>query len=164
MKLFIDYEDYDITSNEISTRITARGIIKRGETYLLIVNKYGEYQFPGGGVDEEEELFTTLIREVEEETGYLIEKDSIQKWGLAVERRKGMITEIFDMESHYFFCDVKDEMGTCRLEEYEKAAGYQPVWVTLEEAIEKDTKILEEKKLISIVRDLRVMEMLTGLA
>lgn len=162
MELFIDHKNYDANSEDESTRVTARGIIKRGDTYLFIFNKYGEYHLPGGGVESDEELIEALIREIEEETGYLIEKDSIQKWIHVVERRKGRITEIFNMESYYFFCDVKDEMGTRKLDEFEIEEEYQTVWVTLEEAIKRDEELLKTERGPLMVRDIKIIKLLLG--
>lgn len=162
MELFIDHKNYDANSKDESTRVTARGIIKRGDTYLFIFNKYGEYHLPGGGVEPDEELTEALIREIEEETGYLIEKDSIQKWIHVAERRKGRITEIFNMESYYFFCDVKDEMGTRELDEFEIEEEYQTVWVTLEEAMNTDIGLLQTDRGPLMVRDIKLMKLLLG--
>lgn len=162
MELFIDHKNYDADSEDKSTRVTSRAIIKRGETYLFVFNKYGEYHLPGGGVEPDEELTEALIREIEEETGYLIEKDSIQKWIHVIERRKGRITEIFNMESHYFFCDVKDEMGIRELDEFEIEEEYQTVWVTLEEAMKKNIELLKTDRGPLMVRDIKIMKLLLG--
>ena len=41
-------------------RTAARGIIRKGDKYLLIRSRYGDCKFPGGGVEEGEE-YTYMV-------------------------------------------------------------------------------------------------------
>jgi len=43
--------------------------------------KYGEYKFPGGGIERNETHAEALIREVMEETGYRLLPESINEYG-----------------------------------------------------------------------------------
>jgi 8-oxo-dGTP pyrophosphatase MutT (NUDIX family) len=96
-----------LNNTSVFKRVASRAIIADGDKYLLIYSKYGDYKFPGGGAEEGESLEDTLIREVLEETGYRIDRDSIKKYGKVLERRKGGYKSILEMESHYFFCNLK---------------------------------------------------------
>ncbi len=48
-------------------RTAVRGIIVQKGKLLLVTNKFGDYKFPGGGVEENESLEDTLSREILEE-------------------------------------------------------------------------------------------------
>ena len=68
MHITIDLNNYTKTDSFFN-RFAARGIICRGDRYLMIHGKNGDYKFPGGGMEEGESFEKTLIREVSEETG-----------------------------------------------------------------------------------------------
>lgn len=159
MEITIDLKDYK-SENTVFKRNAARGIISKGDKYLMVFSKYGDYKFPGGGVEIGEALEETLIREVKEETGYLVIKDSIKRYGKVFERRKGAYEDILEMDSHYFLCEVDSEIGSRNLDAYEKEYDYQIVWISLAEAIEKNKKVTDLDICPWIIRDTKVMETL----
>lgn len=161
MNLTIDLKNYD-SEKSIFRRTAARGIIRKDELYLMIFSKYGDYKFPGGGRKDGESLEETVIREVQEETGFRVVKSSIQKYGTVLERRKGELEDVLEMDSHYFLCDVEEEAGSRNLDEYEEEYGYQIVWMTLQEAIERNRKVSDLMTCPWVVRDTKVMECLAG--
>ena len=75
-KLTIDLHDY-IEGGSVYKRTAVRGIIQKDKKYLLIYSKYGDHKFPGGGLKQGESLEDTLLCEVQEETGYIVKKESI---------------------------------------------------------------------------------------
>ncbi|NLL40203.1 MAG: NUDIX domain-containing protein [Clostridiales bacterium] len=77
MEIIIDYKNYT-SFYTCSKRKAARAIISRGNKYLLIY-KYGGLQFPGG-IENGEKPEEALVREVMEETGLHVLKDSIKKY------------------------------------------------------------------------------------
>ncbi|MDF2801838.1 MAG: aminoglycoside phosphotransferase, partial [Anaerocolumna sp.] len=125
-----------------------------------IFSKYGDYKFPGGGVEFGEELQDALIREVKEETGYQVIKTSVTRYGKVLERRKGAYEDILEMESNYFLCEVNSEVGSRNLDEYEAEYDYQIVWMTLSDAIERNMKIVDLDTCPWVIRDTKVMEYL----
>ena len=147
----------------IFKRTAARAIVNDGDKYLLITSKYGDYKFAGGGMEPGEDLVDTLVREIQEETGYLIIRDSIKKYGKVLEKRKGKKEDIMEMDSHYFFCKVESEAGDRNLDEYEEEYDYQVVWITLPEALEKNKQITNLYACPWIVREIKVMEMIIDL-
>lgn len=161
MDITIDLKNYTC-ENSIFKRTAARAIIKKGHEYLLIFSKYGDYKFPGGGLEKGEELEDTLVREVQEETGYHVVRRSMKKYGKVLERRKGNYEDVMEMDSHYFFCDVEQEIGSRNLDEYEAEYNYQIVWITLQEAIEKNKQVTDLDTCPWVTRDTMVMEMLIG--
>lgn len=159
MKLTIDLKNYE-PGNPVSERTAARGIIRRGEDCLMIFSKYGDYKFPGGGMENGESLEETLIREVKEETGYQVIKESIRKYGQVLERRKGEGSSILEMDSHYYVCDIREEAGERNLDEYEKEYDYQIVWIPLKEALENNNRIIGKKECPWAAREAKVMELM----
>ncbi len=161
MDITIDLKNYD-SENPIFKRTASRAIIADGDKYLLIFSKYGDYKFPGGGKEEGEEIEATVIREVQEETGYRVVRDSIKKYGKVLERRKGEKGNIMVMDSHYYFCEVESEAGNRSLDEYEEEYDYEVVWMTLPEAIEKNKQITDIDACPWVIRDTKVMESLVN--
>ncbi|MBP1754680.1 MAG: hypothetical protein H6Q59_1078 [Firmicutes bacterium] len=159
MNLAIDLKNY-VTENSVFRRTAARGIIKNGDLYLLIFSKFGDYKFPGGGMENGESPEETLIREVQEETGFRVIRSSIKDYGTVLERRKGKYDDVMEMDSHYFICDVETEAGRRNLDEYEKEYDYQIVWMTLQEAIKRNRQVNDLENCPWIIRDTKVMEWL----
>ena len=159
MNLIMDLKNYE-TGDSVFKRTAARAIIRKGGKYLLIFSKYGDYKFPGGGLEEAETLEEALIREVKEETGYQAIAESVKKYGVVLEKRKGQREDILEMDSHYFFCDVKAEAGSRNLDEYEKEYDYQIIWVTLEEAVKRNRQVADLKECPWVMRETKVMEAL----
>jgi 8-oxo-dGTP pyrophosphatase MutT (NUDIX family) len=159
MEITLDLKNYS-SKNTIFKRTAARAIITEGDKYLLIFSKYGDYKFPGGGLEKGEQIQETLLREVQEETGYHVVMDSVKKYGKVFERRKGEYDDILEMESHYFFCEVESKVGSRNLDEYEEEYNYQIVWITLPEAIEKNKQVTDLNTCPWVIRDTKVMEFL----
>lgn len=158
--LTIDLKDYR-ENGTVYHRTAVRGIIRKNGKLLLISGKYGDCKFPGGGVEEGESLETALAREIREETGYELEPASLQKWGRVTERRKGITADMTEMISHYFFCSLTTAARQSQeLDPYEKEYGYVPLWLTLEEAIEKNTSALGQQETPWVTRDLEVLKCL----
>ena len=161
MDITLDLKNYS-NEDSIFKRTAARAIISDGDKYLLIFSKYGDYKFPGGGVEKGELIQEALVREVQEETGYHVVTDLIKRCGKVLERRKGEYNDIMEMESHYFFCEVESEVGCRNLDEYEEEYNYQIVWMTLPEAIERNRQVTNFDACPWVIRDTKVMEFLVN--
>lgn len=160
-ELSVDLKNYQ-SENTIFYRTAVRGIIKHGNTYLIIHSKYGDYKFPGGGKHDDETLTDTLLREVKEETGYTVRQDSIHEYLKVTEKRKGSPEDIMLMISYYYFCDVEEQVGERNLDDYEKEYGYQTAWLPLEEIIAHNENLNSIEKIPWVVRETTVMkELLT---
>lgn len=158
--LTIDRKDYKPDGSRFQ-RVAARGIIRRNGKYAMIHSKkYGEYKFPGGGRKQGEALKDTLVREVQEETGLQVKRETIKYLGRAEELRKGMTDDICEMTSHYFFCEVEEHAGKQKLDEYEQEYGYELEFVSLQAAIENNEKIHDTVRIPWIDRDTAIMRKL----
>lgn len=159
MKIILDLKNYD-KADTVYKRTAARAIIKRGKQYLLIYSKYGDYKFPGGGVEKGESLIEAMIREVQEETGFQVLKETVSYFGKVLERRKGYPEDVLEMDSHYFFCEVEENIGDRKLDEYEKEYDYQVIWLSLSEAITKNKQMANFDVCPWVIRETKVMETL----
>ena len=50
-EMTLDLKDY-IEGGTVFRRNAVRGIVRRKDKYLVIYGKYGDYNFPGGGMKE----------------------------------------------------------------------------------------------------------------
>lgn len=67
--LIMDEKNYAPDLEEIY-RVAVRGIIFIDGKLLMIEDSFGEVKLPGGGIDDGEDDYKALAREVKEETGY----------------------------------------------------------------------------------------------
>ncbi|WP_310601547.1 NUDIX hydrolase [Anaerosporobacter sp.] len=156
-ELYLDSKNYK-EGGSVYKRTAVRGIIKKGDRYLIIHSKYGDYKFPGGGMEKGETLEDTLIREVQEETGYHVIRDTLADGILVHEKRKGDPDDLLEMDSYYFICDISEEVGERNLDEYEKEYDYQVDWLPLKEIIAKNEMVLDYQNIPWIVRENMVMK------
>ena len=156
----LDLKNYKVDGTQFK-RIAVRGVIKRGDKYAMIhSSKYGEYKFPGGGMKDGEKLIDTLSREVMEETGLKVKLSSVKYIGRTEEIRKGEISDVFFMVSHYFECQVMKEIGQQNLDDYEKEYGYKLEYVSLSHAIKCNEAIKDISNIPWVERDTKVMKIL----
>ena len=85
----IDKKNYK-ENGTVGRRPSVRGIvIKDGKIAMMHSLKYDYYKLPGGGIEEGEQLEDTLIREVREESGLIVKKDSIKNLVMYAVLKKG---------------------------------------------------------------------------
>ncbi|MFN7253394.1 MAG: NUDIX domain-containing protein [Anaerobacillus sp.] len=138
----------EVKDTRIKYREAVRAVIIQGDKILLVQSNFGDYKFPGGGVEKNENHLEALTREVTEETGY---RHVIvgEKVGIVTER---MIDEydksaVFEMTSHYYLCElVNKEKGSQQLDEYELEQEFTPHWVEFADAITKNKEVIRYSK------------------
>jgi len=125
-------------------RTAVKGVILRGRTLLMVYSsKVGDYDFPGGGMDEGETHAQALIREIQEECGTCVvqigsEIGAVIEYDFPME----LDHDVFKMTSHFYRCEVQDGFGPQKLEDYEQALGLTPVWIDIEHAIQSNKTLL----------------------
>ncbi len=145
--LIMDEKNYSPDLEEIK-RVAIRGIIFIDGKLLMIENNFGETKLPGGGMDDGEDDYEALLREVKEETGYDVIPESIVPFGEIEEKRLSVYEPmIWHQLSRLYFCDVYPTKGECSYTENEKKHGFKQVLYTLEEALEKNKRMLEKEGL-----------------
>ncbi len=123
-------------SMPVMKRIAVRAVIVENEKILMLKSNRGDYKLPGGGVEKNEDFSSALVREIKEETGYA--NASVKhEIGRVIERRVDSYddSKLFEMHSYYYVCTLKEEKSEQDLDPYEKALGFEPVWLSMEEAI-----------------------------
>ena len=166
----IDRKDYD-PEGKVYSRPSVRGVIMRNGKLLLIYSKkFDYYKFAGGGIEKDEDHKTALIREVREETGFIVIPESVTEYGRVLRRNKDTFTEngIFEQENFYYFCDIEDEKSETELDDYEADEGFTAVWMNPFDASLHNRELLyskaaaglSEAKKVMIKREMRVLDML----
>ena len=116
----IDKKNY-IENGTVGRRPSVRGIvIKNGNVAMMHSLKYDYYKLPGGGIENGETYEETLVREVREESGLVVIKDSIKEFGYVRRIEKGKIEDIFVQENFYYLCDVEETNVGQELDDYEE--------------------------------------------
>ena len=96
------------------------------------------YMLPGGGLEEGETIKECVIREVEEETGYIIEPSECE---LIIEE----YYEDTKYVSYYFLANIIGE-GKVHLTSLEVEVGLKPIWMNKDELTEIFSKHNQKKK------------------
>ena len=114
-------------------RKACRAVIIKNDRVLLSFQKnHDTYMLPGGGLDNNETEKECAIREVEEETGYIVETSECV---LVIEE----YYEDFKYVTKYFVGKVLKE-GKQRLTPNELIEGMEPFWMRLDDAINMFSK------------------------
>ena len=141
MQNIIIDEQYYEKKDSCRMRSAVRAVMyQAGKLLMVYSNKNGDYKFPGGGIEKDENEEAALRREVKEETGYDISVIG-EKIISACEYRKYDDDE-FVMESNYYVCSISDGQGHQDLDDYEKDLGFVPFFVSAEEAYRANISLL----------------------
>lgn len=157
----IDTKDYRINGT-VFRRPSARGIILHdGKVAMIHSLKYDYYKFPGGGIEEQEEKETALIREVLEETGLTVIPQTIEEYGMVHRIQRGDPEDVFEQDNYYYLCQVEESRQAQRLDAYEKEEQFTLELVTAKHAIERNRRCdHQDTDQILIERESRVLEFL----
>ena len=140
MKKFIknnnDLKESDIT--EVVRRVKI--LLVNSDNEILLGYSHNEYQFPGGHVEEEEDLITAVNREIEEETGLILNISDIKPFACSIgywkdwpENGKNRKTEVYYYEVP---CDLKPNMDNVNYTEHEKNGNFTLRYILIDD-IEK---------------------------
>lgn len=134
---------------KICERQAVRAVIFKDNKLLMVKTNKGDYKFPGGGKEKGETDRDTIIREVQEETGYQIAYVN-QIIGTVLQQSQDMYEQdsCFVMTSLYYECALSDKAKTeIHLEQYEKELEFSAEFVTVEHALENNEQILKTVKM-----------------
>ncbi len=130
---------------DTKTREGCRAIIVQDGKILLTHELIsGWWLIPGGGLEEGETPEDCVVREVEEETGYLVRP--LRRFLFLCE-----YYEEYRYPGYFFICEVIGT-GQIKLTDAEKRRGVQPEWIPLQDAIDLFSKhesyadVSEEKR------------------
>lgn len=138
-------ERYDETN--IFVREAIRSVVFKENKLLMIYSNRGDFKFPGGGVERNEDHSKTIIREVLEESGYNIDYIG-EKIGIVTERRVDKFNSSmqFEMTSHYYICNISVGQQEQQLDDYEKELDFKPIWISIKDAILCNKKIFNSHR------------------
>ncbi|MBE5939065.1 MAG: NUDIX domain-containing protein [Lachnospiraceae bacterium] len=159
MKLLKILDEKNYTDDMEVFEVThSRALICVDGLYAMQRAKSGEYKLPGGRLEPGETPVCALIREVEEETGLIVDEKSIEEIGEIIEIRKDVFDDSkkYICHSLYYKCNVKDERGNLHRSKNEIEKGLELVWISADEMIASN-KTLELES--SRERDTIFMEM-----
>lgn len=158
------HEDVEKLEGKIFKRRASRGIILKDSKILLLYTKrYNDYSFPGGGVDEGEDLITGLKRELVEEVGAQ-NIEVLDSFGYIDEFRPHYKPQydFMHMLSYFYVCKIDNELQQAKLESHEIANGMSPVWIDIDEAIKHNKEVMKKKEAsmgMSIERETLALEL-----
>ena len=155
-----DFQDYQLHWRKYKRDSVRAIIFQQNKLAMIRSDKYGEYKFPGGGIEEKEAHADTIIRETQEETGLKIISATLKEYGKTIIIRKGVNQEeIFEQVSYYYTCDIEKGviLETKLADGYETDFGYKLFFVSLEEAIRTNVKLLNIGEIPWVERDLTVL-------
>lgn len=157
----MDKKDY-IPDGSVFSRPSARAIIiQDGKIAMVHSKKYHYYKFPGGGIEAAECMEDALVREVLEETGLCVIRNSIQEYGQVHRVQKGTKEDIFIQDNYYFLCCVEESLGQQNLDRYEAEEGFTLEFLKPQLAIEVNRKtILDDFSQVMLEREALVLEFL----
>jgi 8-oxo-dGTP pyrophosphatase MutT (NUDIX family) len=130
----------------VMKRRAVRGIIYTAPNLLMVYStENGDYKFPGGGMRRTETHAQALRREIREECGARL-TGNLHPFGRVVEYDRAFQSgfDLFMMTSYYYWCRIRGELGHQDLDPYERAMGFKPRWVTLDQAIENNSILLRD--------------------
>lgn len=149
-------------------RPSVRAVIRTEDEKLAMAysRKYGYYKFPGGGIRAGEDRDDALAREVQEETGLIVKKETMQEYGSVLRRQKSDRQEntVFEQENFYYLCSAESGVREQKLDGYEEEAGFELRFVTPKEAIAANQACVPEDDftLVIIARDTQILERFMG--
>lgn len=159
-----DEKNYQNTV-ETYEKYSVRGIIMRDGKLAMQCSKEGEYKIPGGGLEDGEDYEQALVREVLEETGLHVRKESIKELGEIQEIRRDIFEEKkkYICHSLFYYCEVGEKQEPLHLTASEIAKGYEMKWVSPEEVyrrnilIEKDPWIIRDTAFVKMMIDKKIV-------
>ena len=163
MRILFEMDKKDYVSNgSVFSRPSARAIIiKDGKIAMVYSKKYNYYKFPGGGIETGEYMEDALIREVLEETGLCVIRDSIQEYGQVHRIQKGTKEDVFIQDNFYFLCCVKENIEQQNLDKYEADEGFKLEFLKPQLAIDVNREtILDDFTQVMLEREALVLELL----
>lgn len=143
-------------------RPSVRGIILEGDTVAMVHSlKYDYYKFPGGGIEAGESYLEALCREVREEAGLVVKKETVQEYGLVPRLEKGRKGEIFVQDNFYYFCETDGVPVSQDLDDYEAEEQFTLEFVEPSHAIYVNRHVPHGPKNQNMLeREARVLEAL----
>jgi len=150
MKVVV-HNDENLVETDITERIyRSRGVIINSQNEILLGYCKGTYQFPGGYLEEGETIEECLKREVQEETGIVINNNNLKPFYVIKYYSKDWPEEGINRytEFNYFLIstDDKPDMDNTNFDIIEQEFNYELRYVKLSELENVLNNSLDENK------------------
>lgn len=158
--MIIDHKNYS-DDMPVFERFNVRAIIYVDGKFAMEKSRYGDFKVPGGGIEPHETFEQALIREVQEETGLIIKKDSILELGEILEIKRDIFQSDHKYVCHslYYQCDIEPTTTETNLTPSEISQGYELCWAGVDEILESNLNVPREDW---IVRDTKFIQWFMG--
>lgn len=148
-----------ITNRDNLTESDVTEVVKRVKVLLInskneiiLAYSHNNYQFPGGHVEDGEELIETVNREIKEETGLELNVRDIEPFACSIgywkdwpEEGKNRKTEVYYFEVP---CDLEPDLNNTNYTEHEKDGNFELRHINLskvEDELRKNSKEYGDK-------------------
>lgn len=157
MKTIVHNHD-NLTYKDINDfTVRARALLINDDNEILMGYLDGTYQFPGGHVEDEEELSETLYREVLEETGIRIEKKEYEPFYQVNRFYKSLDREGINRFKQFNYYIVhtneKYDLSKRKLDQFEIDKNYELRYIPLDKLLDELDRTMNDNK-----RNIRVYE------
>lgn len=145
MKALLVFDEKNYTADmPVYEKAAARGVILREGRLAVQKGKAGECKILGGGMEPEETPADALYREVLEESGLFIIKDTIRELGTISEMREDIFEKGTKYVCHttFYLCEIEDKTTEPHMTQSEIEKGYHLEWITPEEVIRMNEEFL----------------------
>lgn len=128
----------NLKPEEIDEEVTrTKGLIINSNNEITLGYSNKTYQFPGGHLEENEELIDCLLREIKEETGMEIKNATFEPFAKIIHYTKNYrgSNKNRKNEIYYYIIRTDDtfDMKNANLNEYEKNGNYEPVIIPIKD-------------------------------
>lgn len=147
MKTLLVFDDKNYTEDmPVYEKFAARGVILRNGKLAVQKGSAGDCKILGGGMELKENVEDALYREVLEEAGLFIIKDTIRNLGTISEMREDIFTKGIKFVCHttFYRCEILEKTVTPHMTQSEIEKGYHLEWLTPEEIIENNQPFLHQ--------------------
>lgn len=143
--LTLDAKDY-APGLPVYRRVNVRALIERRGALAMERSRVGEYKLPGGSVDRGEREEEALCREVREELGLVVRRESLRPLGEILERRLDLYKKgrIYQCLSRFYACEVEDCTVAAALTASEREQGLTLCWARPEEVLRANAVFLDK--------------------
>ena len=147
MKTLLVFDDKNYTADmPVYEKYAARGVILRDGKLAVQRSRAGECKILGGGIEPKEDAAEALYREVLEEAGLFIVKDTIQNLGTISEMREDLYIKGTKYVCHtaFYLCEIEERTTEPHMTASEMEKGFHLVWLTPEEIIKANEAFLHQ--------------------
>ncbi len=117
------------------TVVRVKALIINSKNEILLAHSYGEYQFPGGHVEANEELPFALHRELLEETGLYFDTDNLKPFAVCKQYWQDYPSLNTNSKFEIYYYEIRDDrvpdLAKTNLTEEEKDGNFKLRYIPL---------------------------------